>query len=49
MGKRNFQQDFKRNIFFLLKKGLRETVVMVRTPFTGSVSTFVGVVGLVNY
>ena len=49
MGKRNFQQDFKRNIFFLLKKGLRETVVMVRTPFTGSVSAFVGVVGLVNY
>ena len=49
MGKSGFQQDFKRNIFFLSKKGLRETVVMVRTPFTGSVSIFVGVAGLVIY
>jgi hypothetical protein len=49
MGKRGLQQDFKRNIFFLSKKGLRETVVMVRTPFTGSVSIFVGVAGLVIY
>jgi len=49
MGKRDFQQDFKRNILFLSKKGLRDTVVMVRSPFTGSVSAFVGVVGLVNY
>jgi hypothetical protein len=49
MGKRDFRQDFKRNILFLSKKGLRDTVVMVRSPFTGSVSAFVGVVGLVIY
>jgi hypothetical protein len=49
MGKRDFQQDFKRNILFLSKKGLRDTVVMVRSPFTGSVSAFAGVVGLVIY
>ena len=49
MGKRDFQQDFKRNILFLSKKGLRDTVVMVRSPFTGNVSAFVGVVGLVIY
>ena len=49
MGKRDFQQDFKRNILFLSKKGLRDTVVMVRSPFTGNVSAFAGVVGLVIY
>ena len=49
MGKRDFQQDFKRNIFFLSKKGLRDTVVMVRSPFTGIVLAFVGGVGSVNY
>jgi len=49
MGKRDFQQDFKRNILFLSKKGLRDTVVMVRSPFTGNVLTFVGVVGSINY
>lgn len=49
MGKRDFQQDFKRNILFLSKKGLRDTVVMVRSPFTGNVSALVGMVGLVNY
>ena len=31
------QQDFNKNLFFLLKKGLRDTVVMVRSPFTGIV------------
>ena len=49
MGKRDFQQDFERNIFFLSKKGLRDTVVMVRSPFTGNVLPFVGLVGTVNY
>jgi len=28
---------------------LRDTVVMVRSPFTGSVFAFVGLVGTVNY
>jgi len=28
---------------------LRDTVVMVRSPFTGSVSALVGLVGTVNY
>ena len=37
MGKKDTKQDFDKNLFFLLKKGLRDTVVMVRSPFTGSV------------
>jgi len=36
-GKNGLQQDFSKNLFFLLKKGLRDTVVMVRSPFTGIV------------
>jgi len=28
---------------------LRDTVVMVRSPFTGNVSAFVGLVGTVKY
>ena len=42
-------KDFKKKLFFLLKKGLRDTVVMVRSPFTGIVSASVGLVGTVNY
>ena len=41
-------KDFKKKLFFLLKKGLRDTIVMVRSPFTGDVLTFVGSVGTVN-
>ena len=46
---KGLQQDFNKNLFFLLKKGLRDTVVMVRSPFTGIVLTFVGLVGTVIY
>ena len=49
MGKKDTKQDFDKNLFFLLKKGLRDTVVMVRSPFTGNVSALVGLVGTVNY
>ena len=49
MGKKDTKQDFDKNLFFLLKKGLRDTVVMVRSPFTGNVLAFVGLVGTVNY
>ena len=49
IGEKGLQQDFNKNLFFLLKKGLRDTVVMVRRPFTGIVLAFVGVVGSVNY
>ena len=49
MGKKDSKQDFDKNLFFLLKKGLRDTVVMVRSPFTGNVSALVGLVGTVNY
>jgi len=49
MGKKDTKQDFDKNLFFLLKKGLRDTVVMVRSPFTGNVSAIVGLVGTVNY
>ena len=49
MGKKDTKQDFDKNLFFLLKKGLRDTVVMVRSPFTGNVSAFVGLVGTVTY
>ena len=41
-------KDFKKKLFFLLKKGLRDTIVMVRSPFTGDALTFVGSVGTVN-
>jgi len=38
IGEMGLQQDFNKNLFFfLLKKGLRDTVVMVRSPFTGIV------------
>ena len=49
IGEKGLQQDFNKNLFFLLKKGLRDTVVMVRSPFTGDVLAFVGLVGIVNY
>ena len=49
MEKKDLKSDFDKNLFFLLKKGLRDTVVMVRSPFTGNVSAFVGLVGTVNY
>ena len=49
MGKKDTKQDFDKNLFFLLKKGLRDTVVMVRSPFTGNVLAIVGLVGTVNY
>ena len=49
MEKKDLKKDFDKNLFFLLKKGLRDTVVMVRSPFTGIVSAFVGLVGTVNY
>ena len=49
MEKKDLKKDFDKNLFFLLKKGLRDTVVMVRSPFTGNVSAFVGLVGTVNY
>ena len=49
IGEKGLQQDFNKNLFFLLKKGLRDTVVMVRSPFTGNVSAFVGLVGTVIY
>ena len=49
MGKKDTKQDFDKNLFFLLKKGLRDTVVMVRSPFTGNVSALVGLVGTVIY
>ena len=48
-GEMGLQQDFNKNLFFLLKKGLRDTVVMVRSPFTGIVQAFVGLVGTVIY
>ena len=49
MRKKGLKKDFDKNLFFLLKKGLRDTVVMVRSPFTGNVSALVGLVGTVNY
>ena len=49
MKKKDLKYDFDKNLFFLLKKGLRDTVVMVRSPFTGNVSALVGLVGTVNY
>ena len=49
IGEKGLQQDFNKNLFFLLKKGLRDTVVMVRSPFTGIVLAFVGLVGTVIY
>ncbi len=49
MKKKDLKKDFDKNLFFLLKKGLRDTVVMVRSPFTGNVSAFVGLVGIVNH
>ena len=48
MGNMCLYKDFKKKLFFLLKKGLRDTIVMVRSPFTGDVLTFVGSVGTVN-
>ena len=44
MKKKDLNEDFNKNLFFLLKKGLRDTVVMVRSPFTGNVSALVGLV-----
>ena len=49
MGNMCLYKDFKKKLFFLLKKGLRDTIVMVRSPFTGNVSALVGLVGTVNY
>jgi|OM-RGC.v1.030107884 hypothetical protein len=49
MEKIDLEQVFIKNLFFLLKKGLRDTIVMVRSPFTGSVSSLVGLVGTVTY
>jgi|TARA_B100000927_G_C16466108_1_gene469744 hypothetical protein len=48
MGNMCLYKDFKKKLFFLLKKGLRDTIVMVRSPFTGDVLAFVGSVGTVN-
>ena len=49
MGKIDLEQVFIKNLFFLLKKGLRDTIVMVRSPFTGSVLSLAGLVGTVAY
>lgn len=49
MGEKDLQQEFNKNLFFLLKKGLRDTVVMGRSPFTGNVYALVGLVGMVVY
>ncbi len=48
MGNMCLYKDLKKT-GFLLKKGLRDTIVMVRSPFTGDVLAFVGSVGTVNY
>ena len=48
MGNMCLYKYFKKKLFFLLKKGLRDTIVMVRSPFTGDVLAFVGSVGTVN-